>query len=64
MRGYYAFSWRRFEYSTHPMAPAVILEAGFLTNPQDADMLINHAEIPANAIARALIIFLGEEVKS
>lgn len=64
MKGYYAFSWRRFEHSTHPMAPAVILETGFLTNPQDADMLIKHPEIPASAIARALIMFLGEEVKS
>ncbi len=61
MTGYYAFAWRRFEHSTHPMAPAVILETGFLTNPQEARMLINNPEKPANAIAQALITFLGKE---
>lgn len=64
MTGYYAFSWRRFEHSTHPMAPAVILETGFLTNPTEARMLINNPELPASAIAEALMIFLREEVKS
>lgn len=58
MTGYYAFSWRRFEHAIHPMAPAVILETGFLTNPQEARMLINNPELPARAIAEALIIFL------
>jgi hypothetical protein len=58
MTGYYAFSWRRYEYSTHPMAPAVILETGFLTNPTEAQMLINHPELPAQAIKDALIRFL------
>jgi len=64
MTGYYAFSWRRFEYSTHPMAPSVVLESGFLTNPTDARMLIHNPEIPANALAQALIDFLREGVDS
>lgn len=64
MTGYYAFSWRRYEHSTHPMAPAVILETGFLTNPAEARMLINNPELPASAIAEALITFLKEDVKS
>lgn len=58
MTGYYAFSWRRFEHSTHPMAPAVILETGFLTNPTEARLLINSPEIPSNALADALMKFL------
>ncbi len=58
MTGYYAFNWRRYEYSIHPMAPAVILETGFLTNPSDASMLIHNPEKPAAALAEALIIFL------
>lgn len=58
MTGYYAFSHRRFIHSTHPMAPAVILETGFLTNPRDAKMLINTPEIPATALADALFEFL------
>jgi len=58
MTGYYAFNWRRYEHSTHPMAPAAILETGFLTNPVEARMLINSPEVPAQAIADSLLRFL------
>ncbi|HUW22191.1 MAG TPA: N-acetylmuramoyl-L-alanine amidase [Candidatus Bathyarchaeia archaeon] len=58
MSGYYAFSWRRFEHAIHPMTPAAILETGFLTNPTEARMLIKNPQIPAQAIAQALINFL------
>lgn len=58
MTGYYAFSWRRFDHAIHPMTPAVILETGFLTNPSEARSLINHPEIPAQAIAKAVLEFL------
>ena len=63
MTGYYAFSWRRYEHTTHPMAPAVILETGFLTNPTEAKILMKNPELPAGALAQALITFLKEEVK-
>lgn len=59
MKGYYAFSWWRFKHTVHPMTPAVILETGFLTNPQDSKLLINSPEIPGRAIAQALTKFLG-----
>jgi len=58
MTGYYAFSWRRYEHSIHPMTPAAILETGFLTNSKEARFLINNPDIPAQALANALIIFL------
>lgn len=58
MRGYYAFSWRRFEHAVHPMTPAVILETGFLTNPIESSMLINKPEVPAQALAQAILTFL------
>ncbi len=58
MTGYYAFSWRRFEHSIHPMTTAVILETGFLTNPTEARLLINSPEIPAQAIANSIFEFL------
>lgn len=61
MTGYYAFSWRRFTHAIHPMTPAVILETGFLTNPSEARSLINHPEIPAQAIAKAVLAFLTPE---
>jgi hypothetical protein len=58
MTGYYAFNWRRYQHAIHPMTPAVILETGFLTNPQEAKMLINNPKLPASALADALITFL------
>lgn len=60
MRGYYAFSWRRFEHSVHPMTPSVILETGFLTNNSDAKLLVDSPQIPAGAVAKAVIEFLKE----
>lgn len=59
MKGYYAFSWWRFEHAINPKTPAVILETGFLTNPDEARILINQPEIPAKALANALIKFLN-----
>lgn len=58
MRGYYAFSWWRFDHAIHPMTPAAILETGFLTTPSEASFLVNNPEIPAQAIADSLMRFL------
>ena len=58
MTGYYAFSWRRYDHSLHPMTPATILETGFLTNPKEAKFLTKNPSIPAEAIADALLKFL------
>ncbi len=58
MRGYYAFSWWRFDHAVHPMTPSVILETGFLTTPSDASLIADSPEIPAEAIAAALTKFL------
>ncbi len=59
MTGYYAFSWRRYKHAVHPMTPSAILETGFLTNPSDAYMLVNNPQLPAQALADAIIEFLG-----
>jgi N-acetylmuramoyl-L-alanine amidase len=61
MRGYYAFSWWRYDHSIHPMTTAVILETGFLTNHADRALLINNPEIPAQAINDAVLTYLEEE---
>lgn len=58
MRGYYAFSWWRFDHAIHPMTTAAIVETGFLSNPSNARMLINNSNLPAEAISRALLNFL------
>ena len=61
MRGYYAFNWRRYEHAVHPMAAAVILEAGFLTSPNDRNILINNPDKAASGIANAILQFLKEK---
>ena len=61
MRGYYAFSWWRYEHAIHPMTTAVIAETGFLTNWGDQQLLIKTPEISANAISDALLEYLEGE---
>jgi len=60
MRGYYGFAWWRYEHSVHPMTPSAIIESGFLTNTQDARFLILQPEVPARAIAAAILKFLDK----
>ncbi len=58
MRGYYAFNWRRYEHSLHPMTPAAIIETGFLTNPSDRRVIVGAPEKSALGIANAITKFL------
>lgn len=58
MRGYYAFSWWRFDHAIHPMTPAVIVETGFLTNRQDREMITRNNDIPAQALADGILEYL------
>lgn len=58
MRGYYAFSWWRYEHAIHPMTSAAIVETGFLTNYSDRQMLISTPQIAAKGIAEGTIEFL------
>ncbi|HYE60221.1 MAG TPA: N-acetylmuramoyl-L-alanine amidase [Candidatus Kapabacteria bacterium] len=57
MRGYYAFNWRKYDHSLHPKTVAVILETGFLTNPHDRKVIVNHPEKSAAGIAEAVLTF-------
>jgi N-acetylmuramoyl-L-alanine amidase len=58
MRGYYAFSRWRFKHAVHPMTPAIILETGYLSTPSDAYIISRTPEVPARALADALIKYL------
>lgn len=58
MRGYYAFSWWRFDHSIHPMTTAVIVETGFLTNRSDRKLITEQPQIPAQALAEGIEQFL------
>jgi N-acetylmuramoyl-L-alanine amidase len=61
MRGYYAFSWWRYEHAIHPMTTAAIIETGFLTNVQDRRLIVGNPEIPALGIANGIISFLKSQ---
>jgi hypothetical protein len=61
MRGYYAFSWWRYEHAIHPMTTAVIAETGFLTNKSDQDLLIRNSDVASDAIANALVTYLENQ---
>lgn len=61
MRGYYAFSFWRFDHAIHPMTTASILETGFLTNLSDSELLINDPLTPAEGLAVGIIEYLIDE---
>jgi len=60
MRGYYAFNWRRYDHSIHPMTPGAIVETGFLTNANDRRIIVNNPKRSAQGIADGVIAFLQE----
>jgi hypothetical protein len=61
MRGYYAFSWWRFEHAIHPMTTAAIIETGFLTNYHDQQIIVNRPQVAAQGIAQGIINYLKSE---
>ncbi len=61
MRGYYAFSWWRYDHAVHPMTTSAIIETGFITNPENRKLLIDSPNIPAKGIAEGIIDFLESE---
>jgi len=61
MRGYYAFSWWRYDHAIHRMTTAAIIETGFLSNYSDRNFLINNTEKVAKGIADGIIEYLEVE---
>lgn len=61
MRGYYAFSWWRFEHAVHPMTTAAIVETGFLTSSADRKLIVDTPEVTAQAIAQGITNYLNEQ---
>lgn len=58
MINYYALSWSRIRYATSPFTPSVVLEMGFLTNPDDRHLIVNEQALLAKAIANGILKFL------
>jgi N-acetylmuramoyl-L-alanine amidase len=61
MRGYYAFSYRRFAHAISPFTPAVVLEMGFITNFEEGRSLATEPDYWAGLILRGLRTYLAAE---
>lgn len=61
MRGYYAFSWWKYNHAIHPMTTAVIIETGFLTNPGDRKIIVDKPNIAAKGLASGIIAYLRSQ---
>ena len=59
MRGYYGFSWYRFEHAVAPTTPAAIIETGFLTSAADRAVIVDDPERTARGISLGVIAYLG-----
>ena len=60
MRGYYAFNYRRYAHAVAKTTPAVIVEMGFLTNPDDRALLTQSPDLVAVGIANGIVRYLNE----
>ncbi len=63
MRGYYSFSWFRFEHAVAPSTPSAIIETGYLTSRQDRGVIVDDPETPARAIAAGIILYLSQRAR-
>ncbi len=61
MRGYYAFSWWRYDHAVHPMTPSLILETGFLTTAADREIIVDNPQQSAQGIAEGIIAYLESQ---
>ncbi len=61
MRGYYAFSWWRYDHAVHPMTTSIILETGFLSSPSDREIIVTQPELSAEGLANGIIAHLEEQ---
>jgi hypothetical protein len=58
MRGYYAFSWWRYDHAVHPMTTSLILETGFLSSPSDRNIIVDQPELSAKGLADGITEYL------
>jgi N-acetylmuramoyl-L-alanine amidase len=64
MRGYYPFSWSRFQHALAAHTPAVILEMGYVSHDVDRSLMLDKPDVLATAIADGVMKFLGETPRS
>jgi N-acetylmuramoyl-L-alanine amidase len=64
MRGYYPFSWSRFQHAVAAHTPAVILEMGYVSSDDDRALMLDKPDLLATAIADGVMKFLNETPRS
>ncbi len=60
MRGYYAFSYRRYDHAIARTTPAIIVETGFMTNAADREIILGAPELSARGIANGVLAYLAQ----
>jgi len=60
MTGYYAFNYKLYRHSVDPFTPSALIETGFITNPQDRTVIVQHPALAARGIAEGILLFLSE----
>jgi N-acetylmuramoyl-L-alanine amidase len=64
MTGYYVFSWSRYQHANSAYTPSTIIELGFLSNDDDRNILVNHADRVAIGVVNGLLAFLDTHPRS
>jgi N-acetylmuramoyl-L-alanine amidase len=64
MKGYFAFSWSRFQHAVAAHTPAVILEMGYVSSDSDRALMLDKPDLLATAIAGGIVKFLDETPRS
>ncbi|MFQ3663279.1 MAG: N-acetylmuramoyl-L-alanine amidase [Chloroflexaceae bacterium] len=60
MKGYYAFSYRRYQHAIARTTPAIIIEMGFMSNAADRGLLFGQPERVARGIASGVLTYLRQ----
>ncbi len=58
MRGYFGFSWRRYEHALSPYTPAALVELGFLGNAADRERLRDRPGFYAGILEKGIDAYL------
>lgn len=61
MRGYYAFASDVYRHAAAPETPCAILEAGFLSSPEDRRIVVEDPQRAARGISDGILSFLAME---
>ncbi len=60
MKGYYAFSYRRYQHAIARTTPAIIVEMGFMTSAADRGVLFGQPDRVARGIADGVLAYLRQ----